>query len=308
MKTAILFSLALPLVGCALDSDDQTSNTDDTEQAASVEINHWIHLMPVHSEAGGGGAAGGNLSNHGGSTITNAKVVTIYWGSAWNASGAAGVDLKTSLNSFVKKFGTTGQYNTITQYSGIQLTSLFKDTTNDASIANTWTDSNDPPSANVTDAMIQGEVTNYLSQPGVTYDPSAIYEVFLPNGFYSSDGTSTSCGGPKLAYCAYHSHYTSPAGKARYASMPYPSCGGCGTSGFNDAQNFEHFISHETREAVTDADGTAWYDKRGYEADDKCAWSPTPKADSGTGTNVDGTGFAYQYEWSNANSACVFTR
>jgi hypothetical protein len=87
----------------------------------------------------------------------------------------------------------------------------------------------------------------------------------------------------------------------KYASMPYPSCGGCQSAGFDDAQNFEHFISHETREAVTDADGNAWFDRRGYEADDKCAWSPTPFVDPATG-------YAYQYEWSNANSGCVKTR
>ncbi len=30
--------------------------------------------------------------------------------------------------------------------------------------------------------------------------------------------------------------------------------------------------SHEVRESVSDSLGTAWYDSRGYEADDKCAW------------------------------------
>ena len=37
----------------------------------------------------------------------------------------------------------------------------------------------------------------------------------------------------------------------------------------------------------------------GYEADDKCAWSPALFTDQG---------FAYQYEWSNASRACVKTR
>jgi hypothetical protein len=51
---------------------------------------------------------------------------------------------------------------------------------------------------------------------------------------------------------------------------------------------------------VTDPDGTTWWDNRGYEADDKCAWSPTPFI--GTG------GYSYQYEYSNAAKACVKTR
>ncbi len=78
----------------------------------------------------------------------------------------------------------------------------------------------------------------------------------------------------------------------------YPSCSGCQTSGFTTAQNGEHFMIHETRETITDANGNAWYDRRGSEADDKCAWTPTPFVDQTTG-------FAYQYEWSNAVSGCV---
>jgi hypothetical protein len=82
----------------------------------------------------------------------------------------------------------------------------------------------------------------------------------------------------------------------KYSIEPYPSCSGCQATGFNDVQNQEHFVTHETREAVTDELGSAWYDRRGYEADDKCAWTPAPF--------VDGT-YGYQYEWSNTASGCV---
>ena len=156
----------------------------------------------------------------------------------------------------------------------------------------------------MTDADIQAEVSKYLSSHA--FDASTIYEVFLPSGVYSSNGSSTSCGGTNLQYCAYHGNFAATQGNVKYGSMPYPSCSGCQTTGFTDTQNFEHFISHETREAVTDEDGNAWYDRRGNEADDKCAWSPTPF--TANGTNADGSGWAYQYEWSNANSGCVKTR
>ena len=51
---------------------------------------------------------------------------------------------------------------------------------------------------------------------------------------------------------------------------------------------------------MTDPDGTTWWDRTGNEADDKCAWSPTPFI--GTG------GYSYQYEWSNLTKSCVKTR
>jgi hypothetical protein len=289
MKLMIGLQSAGLLVSCATEPD-----TDSIESAiGNSELNNLPRHFPTntaHGQAGGGGG-GGNLVNHGGPTITSAHVVAIYWGSSWSGSSLA-----TSLSNYLSAYGTTGEYNTITQYSGIQKSNLGN---------TSWVDTSNPPT-NVTDSAIQGEVEKYLQTH--TFDPDAIYEVFLPSGVYSSDGSSTSCGGPNLKYCAYHGNYAGSHGDTRYASMPYPSCSGCQSSGFSVAQNFEHFIAHETREAVTDPDGTGWWDRRGYEADDKCAWSPAPFTDASTGTNTDGTAFAYQYEWSNASSGCVKTR
>ena len=195
-----------------------------------------------------------------------------------------------TLQAFRNQFGTTGEYNVITQYSGIQLTNLGSGTAD-------LFDSTTPPT-NVTDAVVQGEVNKYLSTHA--FDNSTIYEVVIPSSSYSSSGTSTSCGGPSLSYCAYHGSYTGTPGTILYSIEPYPSCSGCAVSGWSDVQNQEHFVCHETREAVTDPDGTTWWDTSGAEADDKCAWSPSPFI--GTG------GYSYQYEWSNASSAWVKTR
>jgi hypothetical protein len=285
MKRALLTAVLIPaMFGCG--GDPSVVGSD--EQALQGELNR--HLPAKAQFFAGGGGSSGPLVNHGGPTITSAHVVPIFWGSAWGSSTSPSA-LATTLTGFVDNYGTTGEYNVITQYSSIKQNNL-------AGGDGAFFDSSAPPT-NATDALIQGEVSKYLSTHA--FDASAIYEVFLPSTSYSSDGTSTSCGGPKLAYCAYHGNFNSGANNVKYASMPYPSCGGCTSTGFDDAQNFEHFISHETREAVTDADGTAWYDRRGNEADDKCAWSPAPFVDSTTG-------YAYQYEWSNANSGCVKTR
>jgi hypothetical protein len=300
---SVIVALA-SMVGCSSTGDVATSqeltDRNGSTQGVSPELDNPLpHHMPTNDrflkEFAGGGGAGGNLVNHGGPTLTNAKIVAIYWGPSWSSSDP----ISSSLTRFIAAYGTSGEYNTITQYSGIRLSSLGTD--NPA----VWYDSSLPPT-NVTDATVQAEVSKFISVNG--FDPNAIYEVFLPNGVYSSNGSSTSCGGPNLKYCAYHGNFAGFGGDVKYASMPYPSCGGCQTAGFSDTQNFEHFVSHETREAVTDADGSAWFDRRGYEADDKCAWSPTPFTDNAVGTNADGSGFAYQYEWSNANGGCVKTR
>jgi hypothetical protein len=160
-------------------------------------------------------------------------------------------------------------------------------------------DTTNPSSAAVTDAMVQSEVAKWFAG---RYDTNTIYEVFIPSGYYSKDGSSTSCGGPSLAYCAYHSsgdgsHLPT---NIKYSIEPYPSCSGCSASGFNTNQNAEHFMVHETRETVTDPYGTSWYDAAGYEADDKCAWTGLFLQNA-----ADGHTYGYQPEYSNSARNCV---
>jgi hypothetical protein len=231
-------------------------------------------------------AGGANLKNHGGPVITGAaKVVFIFWGPSF--SGGSDAAYAASLQAFRTQFGTTGEYKTITEYSGIPLNNLGAGTAD-------WFDTSTPPT-NVTDAIVQSKVNSYLTTH--TFDANTVYEVVIPSSSYSSSGSSTSCGGPSLAYCAYHGWIGSGTGAIKYSIEPYPSCGGCQVSGWTAVQNQEHFVCHETREAVTDPTGQGWWDNSGQEADDKCAWSPSPFL--GTG------GFGYQYEWSNAARGCI---
>ncbi len=231
------------------------------------------------------------LSNHGGGVLSSAKVVFIFWGPNFNNSASSDFNYARTLQNFRNQFGTTGEYNTITQY-GVSLTNLGSGTAD-------WFDTSTPP-RNVTDSTVQGEVNRYFSGGHGSFNNSTIYEVVIPSSSYSSSGSSTSCGGPSLAYCAYHGSYNGSSGTVKYSIEPYPSCSGCTVSGWSAVQNAEHFVCHETREAVTDPVNGWWDSSTGEEADDKCAWSPTPFI----GTN----GYAYQYEWSNANNGCVRTR
>jgi len=257
--------------------------------------------MRGYAKHGGGGAQ--NLIYHnGGTVIRNAKVVYIFWGPSFAQAGSPDHAYAQELQAFRNLFGGTPEYNTISQYYGEDPESGYGNiSTGSLAGQADWFDTSAPPQ-NVTDTWVQTEVKAFVSQFGVDYN--AVYEVVLPSTSFSSDGSSASCGatsGFNLAYCAYHSHYVDGAGQnVKYSIEPYPSCSGCRVSGFTDVQNQEHFVTHETREAVTDALGNAWFDRRGYEADDKCAWTPTPFIGSG--------GFAYQYEWSNADSGCVKTK
>jgi hypothetical protein len=260
-----------------------------------TELNgRHVQLHPTKQHAANRGSTkNSNLSYHNGPVLHQAKVVAIFWGptSVWGANGSPS-QLATHVLGFFGQFGRSAEYNVITQYydfgGSVQLTDLG---------STYWIDNSTPPT-NVTDATVQSEVLRALGQLGHV-DGNTVYEVFLPPSSYASYGSSNSCGGPNLQFCAYHSNFVASGNDIKYASMPYPSCGGCRWPGWTDAQNFEHFACHETREAVTDPDGNGWWDRQGYEADDKCAWSPSPFVAGGYG---------YQYEWSNLNVGCVQTR
>ena len=151
--------------------------------------------------------------------IHTAKVVAIFWGAEWSGSGAA---TASHITGFFQNFGTTGEYKVITQYGdgGGNVNATSIDTTS-------FFDGSAPP-ANVTDSAIQGEVARYVdAHQGGVGDPSTVYEVFLPSTSYASLGSSTSCGGPNLQFCAYHSDFIHNGVDVKYSSMPYPGCGGC---------------------------------------------------------------------------------
>jgi hypothetical protein len=247
------------------------------------------HAQEAHdANAARGGGGGQNLVNHGGPVLSAAKVVSIFWGPSWGTNGSPGTTAS-HVMGFFANFGSTGEWRTIAQY-GSGTTNLTN---------NYWIDSANPPHTAVTDSDVQSEVLKYINGHGGVPDDSTVYEVFIPNGYYAKSGNATSCGGPNLRFCAYHGNFSGLGHDIKYASMPYPSCGGCQSAGFTVAQNIDHFSCHETREAATDPDLNAWYDRRGNEADDKCAWSPAPFIDAG---------FGYQWEWSNADGGCVQTK
>lgn len=257
---------------------------DPTQPLANVDGIHGDHDGDDEdSELNGAGtsvkATGGNLVNHGGSTITSAKAVLLFWGN-WSGS-----DVPSKMSSFFGQFGTAREYVTITQYSGIKTSALG---------GTLRTDTSTPPST-VTDSAAQSELTKNFNNGNLTADSSTVYFLYLPNGVKSTIGGSSSC----TSYCGYHSNYTYGGKDIKYAVMPFPSCTGCQGSPVSGMSIYAASLTitsgHEMREAATDADGTAWYDRRGYEADDKCAW----QLFIGTG------GYQYQKEWSNSVSGCV---
>ena len=164
----------------------------------------------------------------------------------------------------------------------------------------------------LSDAQIQAEIQKVIAANGWTPSPTTAFFMFTPKGVGSCAGSSCA----SSQYCAYHSSIGTGSGEVLYANQPYtmtvPSACGSGQSPNNsDADSTINVVSHEHNEAITDPLGTAWYDSRGSEDGDKCAWtfgSPLGGTSGQYYNQVIGGGHYYlQREWSNHSSGCVLT-
>ena len=89
-----------------------------------------VQAFPHRNRAAGRGGPGGqNVSYHNGPVLHQAKVVPVFWGpsATWGTNGSPSA-LAQSILNFFAQFGTSGQYNTITQYydfgGSVQLSNL----------------------------------------------------------------------------------------------------------------------------------------------------------------------------------------
>ena len=78
------------------------------------------------------------LTNHGGPVLTSAHVVFIFWGPTFNDMASPDNAYARTIQNFRNQFGTTPEYNTITQYGVRALTYLSAGTPD-------WFDNSTPP-------------------------------------------------------------------------------------------------------------------------------------------------------------------
>ncbi|HZE03835.1 MAG TPA: hypothetical protein VE127_01340 [Solirubrobacteraceae bacterium] len=275
-----------------------------------------LGVVPSRHQAGHNKAGGANLTYHNGPVMRTNTVYAIYW-----VPPEYTVDSRyeSLINQFFGDVAADNGRTSNVYYSDTQ----YYDTTGNIAYASTFGGSSvdtDPLPASgcsdsytsvcLTDSQLQAEISKVIKNQGWKPNSSTEFFMFTAKGIGSCDGSSCSFS----QYCAYHSWIGSGSNATIYANMPYadtvPSACDAGQHPNNDdADATINVTSHEHNESITDEQGSAWYDRRGYEDGDKCAWNfGTALGLTAYGQYnqvINGDDYYLQQEWSNHSSGCV---
>ncbi|WP_338875200.1 hypothetical protein WBJ53_06210 [Spirosoma sp. SC4-14] len=223
----------------------------------------------------------------GGHVLGAVEVAPVYWGNFWTTN--TGLQLVDQLDQFFDFILTSSLMDMLREYSiptipighGRRIQSV------------TFTD-HEPgvpkdQGREVSDQEIQQQLSQLINNNRLpTVTANTLYFIFLPEQVVSTDGGDKSC----EVYCGYHSHIHK---HIFYAVVPFPACEGCSFGTVLDT--LTKVSSHELAEAVTNPASESWWDfNTGEEIGDIC---------NNTTSHI--SGFLVQAEWSNQQSACVFT-
>ncbi len=238
------------------------------------------------------------ISYHGGPLLTNAPVNIYYiWYGAWNFPND---NTNTILTSFGSGVGGTPYFDINTTYYDSNKIHV----SGQIALPHQAQDSGSQGSA-LSDTGVANVVANALNSGTLPTDPNGVYFVLASREVTETSGFCTQ-------YCAWHTHGTINGKDIKYSfignPMQCPSACSAVTSttspnGNMEADSMANLIAHELSEAVTDPDLNAWYDRRGYENADKCAWKfGTTSTANGTTYNVSfaSMNWLLQEVWINA--------
>lgn len=253
----------------------------------------WGEHKP-YAPPGQGGSGSNGIVYHGGPVMNNGVNVYYIWYGNW-----AGNSATTILTDFMNNIDGSPYFNiNTTYYDGAN-----KAVQNKVTYVSAINDNYSQGTA-LTDTQIRNVVSNAITSNALPKDTNGVYFVLT-----SADVNATS--GFCTQYCGWHTHATIGGSDVKYSFVGNPDrCpSACeaqttGPNGNAGADGMASIIAHELEEAATDPDLNAWYDRRGYENADKCAWTfgTTSTLASGAKYNVvlGQRNFLIQQNWLNA--------
>jgi len=251
-----------------------------------------------HAPTPAAGTTSNGISYHGGPLILGTTNAYYIWYGNWGGNSAT-----TILTDLANTIGGSPYFNINTTYYNKSNTHV----SNAVQLAGSTTD-NYSQGTNLSDAGVQTVVSNAIASGRLPQDTNGVYFVLT-----SADVNETS--GFCTRYCGWHTSAIFlnlpklPDIKFSFVGNPARCPSACaaqtiGPNGNAGADGMASIIAHELEEAVTDPDLNAWYDSRGQENADKCAWTfgTLYRTSNGAYANMKlGTrDFLIQQNWVNA--------
>ncbi len=297
MRTLSL-TLAAALIALPLSATVVRQHTDGAK--ASKDGTQMVPTGKGWGTAGAGVPSsrpkrGNGINYHNGPVMLNTVHVYYIWYGSWS-SGSAEVPILEDLA------GTIGG----TPYFHINTT--YYNASNQHVSGNVAFQGATMTPAYLGNSLSDGQIKTVVSDAiagGLPKDTNAVYFVLTSSDVTASSGFCTQ-------YCGWHTHGTISGSDIKYSFVGNPlrcpsSCQAqnTGPNGTSGADGMASIISHELEEAVSDPDLNAWYDNRGYENADKCAWTfgSTTTLPNGSQTNMSfgGHDWLIQQNWVNAS-------
>src|SRR5215471_21769786 len=299
----LVLALASGALGCGDDSAQQPGAVENHEAALQSPdiaptgkgIGTMNKFQNPSGQAGKPGPSNNGILYHGGPVMLGTVNVYYIWYGTWSGNTAT-----TILTDLAGSLGGSPYYNINTTYSdgvGTKLSNaiVYAGSTNDAYSRGT----------SLTDAQIQGVVSDAIASGALVKDTNGVYFVLTSADVTASSGFCTQ-------YCGWHTHGTIVGSDIKYAFIGNPdrcpsACAAqtTGPNGNAGADGMASIIAHELEESASDPDLNAWYDRRGAENADKCAWTFGATYTSATGAKANlklGTrDFLIQRNWVNAS-------
>ncbi|MDB4968386.1 MAG: hypothetical protein JWN44_4075 [Myxococcales bacterium] len=294
MVRTLAICSALFLVGCVGEAP-----VDETGQALSdselvPKGKGFLTRDASAGKTGGGGSQ--TILYHNGPVMTGTTNVYYIWYGNWSGNSATSI-----LTDFANSIGGSPYFNINTTYYN----SANVHVSNSVHYVSSTTD-NYSQGTSLSDAQIQTVVASAINGGKLPYDTGAVYFVLTSADVTASSGFCTN-------YCGWHTHGTINGGDIKYSFVGNPdrcpsSCAAQTTSpnGNAGADGMASIVAHELEETVTDPDLNAWYDRRGSENADKCAWTFGTQYSVANGSKANvklGTrDFLIQQNWVNSGA------
>jgi hypothetical protein len=303
MKSFVtVISLAFMAAGLSAQDSDRGDNKDlrpdgkgvgtRTERRESQSHEYLSHQRPGKN----------GISYHGGPLILGTTNVYYIWYGNWSGNSAT-----TILANLAHSIGGSPYFNINTTYDNGSNTFV----SNSVNCAASTTD-NYSQGTTLSDAAVQAVVTSAITSGRLPKDTNGVYFVLTSADVAESSGFCTQ-------YCGWHTHGTISGSDIKYSFVGNgdrcPSaCQAQSTSPNNNAgaDGMASVIAHELEEAVTDPDLNAWFDSRGQENADKCAWTfgATYTAPNGSKATMvlGGMNYLIQQNWvNNSGGFCALS-